>query len=85
MISILGGDRPASGVWTHSSISLQVAAAFLSMLALGLEARAQQSFIVAVPPDLPNLVGAALGTAPDYEGSDDQTFGVLPAGQLTFG
>ncbi len=55
------------------------------MLALGLEAHAQQSFIVAVPPDLPNLVSVGIGTAPDYEGSDDLTFGVLPAGQLTFG
>ena len=64
---------------------LSVAASVFIVLALGLQAQAQQSFIVAVPPDLPNLVSVGLGVAPDYEGSDDLTFGVLPAGQLTFG
>ncbi len=81
----LGDDRLASFRWIRFNRPLPVAAAVFLVLELGLEARAQQSFIVAVPPDLPNLVGVGFGTAPDYEGSDDQTFGVLPAGQLTFG
>ncbi len=80
-----GGSRSASR-WSRCFVrSLPVAATTLLVLGHGLEARAQQSFIVAVPPDLPNLVGVGFGTAPDYEGSDDQTYGVLPAGQLTFG
>ncbi len=40
--------------------SLQVAAALLLVLGLGLGARAQQGGIVAVPPDLPNLAGLGL-------------------------
>ena len=81
----LGDDRLASFQSIRFNRPLPVAAAVFLVLTLGLEARAQQSFIVAVPPDLPNLVGVGFGIAPDYEGSDDQTFGVLPAGQLTFG
>ena len=65
--------------------SLLIAAAFLLVSGLGPGANAQQSGIVAVPPDLPNLIGIGFGIAPDYEGSDELTFGVLPAGQLTFG
>ena len=81
----LGDSRPASCRSMPFARPLPVAALVFLVLGLGLEARAQQSFIVAVPPDLPNLVGVGFGIAPDYEGSDDQTFGVLPAGQLTFG
>jgi outer membrane protein len=64
--------------------SFQIAAVFLLASSLGLGAHAQQG-IIAVPPDLPNLIGVGFGIAPDYEGSDDFIFGVLPAGQLTFG
>ncbi len=81
----LGDARAASHWGTRLVRSLPVAAVVLFVLWHGFEARAQQSFIVAVPHDRPNLAGLALGIAPDYEGSDDQTFGVLPAGQLTFG
>ena len=64
---------------------LALAAVLITISGLGADAYAQQSVLVAVPPDLPNLAGVGTGIAPDYEGSDEFTFGVLPAGQLTFG
>ncbi len=64
--------------------SLLIAAAFFVRSGLGLGAHAQQGGIVAVSPDIPDLIGVGFGIAPDYEGSDDVTFGVLPAGQLTY-
>ena len=59
--------------------------ALLSAIWLGPEARAQQNIPIAIPADLPNVVGVGVGAAPDYEGSDDLTYGVLPAFQMTFG
>ena len=57
----------------------------LSGVWLGPDARAQQSIPIAIPADRPNIVGVGFGAAPDYEGSDDFTYGVLPAAQMTFG
>ncbi len=80
-MKMLSNNRRRPSPWAHILPSLPVTAAFLLGLGLAPDSRAQQSGFVAVPPDLPNLVGVGLGVAPDYEGSDDLTFGVLPAGQ----
>ena len=82
---LLGDDRLVSFQCMRFNRPLSVAAAFFLVLALSLGAHAQQGGIVAVSPDIPDLIGIGFGIAPDYEGSDDVTFGVLPAGQLTYG
>ena len=45
---------------------------------------AAQDFVVPIAVEVPNLVGVAVGVVPDYEGSDDDTFGALPAVNLQF-
>ena len=40
--------------------------------------------MVPISLEVPNIVGVVVGVAPDYEGSDDYTFGVLPAVNLQF-
>lgn len=46
-------------------------------------AAAQQSFSVE-SSGLPNLVGVGIGLVPDYEGSNDYTFGVAPVARYGF-
>jgi outer membrane protein len=41
-------------------------------------------FIVPIDIDMPNVVALAVGVYPDYEGSDDDSFGALPAISLQF-
>jgi len=51
---------------------------------LSLPAFGAQHLVIPIPGEVPNVVGVAVGVAPDYEGSDDYTFGVLPAINLQF-
>jgi outer membrane protein len=45
---------------------------------------AMEQFVSPIPGHIPNIASVAVGVVPDYEGSDDYTFGVLPALNLTF-
>lgn len=45
---------------------------------------AQSSGLVPVDLEVPHVAGVAVGFLPDYEGSDDYTFGIAPAFRYTF-
>jgi outer membrane protein len=51
-------------------------------LCFGSVAQAQDSGFVV--ENVPNIFGIGAGIAPDYQGSDDYTFGALPFGRYTF-
>ena len=45
---------------------------------------AMQDIVTTIPLHVPHVVSVAVGTAPDYEGSDDYTFAALPAANFQF-
>jgi MipA family protein len=45
---------------------------------------AQSAGLIPVDLEVPHVAGAAIGFLPDYEGSDDYTFGIAPVFRYTF-
>ena len=64
---------------------LATAGLALSALALPISAGAQQNLFVPDVASVPNFAGVGIAVLPDYEGSNDATFGIGPMGRLSFG
>jgi outer membrane protein len=62
--------------------SVFVMLAFAVALCFGSVAQAQDSGFAV--ENAPNIFGVGVGIAPDYQGSDDYTFGAAPFGRYTF-
>lgn len=66
--------------------NLPVLAACLGVLfGLSIDGAWAQKAMPATAPGLGNFASLVVGTVPDYEGSDDYTFGVAPLARMSFG
>jgi len=64
---------------------MPLGAALMLVVLLGGPVHAMGDFVTPMPLHVPHIIGAAVGVAPDYEGSNDYNFGALPTLNYQFG